>query len=180
VRELYLGTLCLGLVAGCAATDTPGRSQADLRRIEADFDQTWEAALRTLSERGYGFQLVEQGTGEIQSGWLVINSDFEATVVLIKMDDRYSTCGRPPVGQAYRTKEAKLHLTLQRGRRGTTGLRVEALFQTQRYRDLPMWTESALGPVPCASRGRLEDEIWAEVQLRALSGQVDRLRKGIP
>jgi hypothetical protein len=168
------------LVAGCAATDTPGRSQADLRRIEADFDQTWEAALRTLSERGYGFQLVEQGTGEIQSGWLVINSDFEATVVLIKMDDRYSTCGRPPVGQAYRTKEAKLHLTLQRGRRGTTGLRVEALFQTQRYRDLPMWTESALGPVPCASRGRLEDEIWAEVQLRALSGQVDRLRKGIP
>jgi hypothetical protein len=43
-----------------------------------------------------------------------------------------------------------------------------------------MWGESALGPTACTSRGRLEDEIWAEVQLRAISEQVDQLRKGIP
>jgi hypothetical protein len=180
VRELYLGALCLGLMAGCAATDAPGRSQADLRRIEAEFDRTWEAALRTLSERGFGFELLEQRTGEIRSGWLVINPDFEATVVLTKMDDRYSSCGRPAVGQAYRAKEVKLHLTLRRGPRGSTGFRVEAQFQTRRHRDLPMWGEGDLGPVPCASRGRLEDEIWAEVQLRAVSGQLERLRKGLP
>jgi hypothetical protein len=175
-----MGTLCVGLVTGCAATDTPARSQADLRRIEADFERAWEAALRTLSERGYGFRRIDQQTGLIETGWLVINAQYEATVVLIRMDDRYSACGRPAVGQAFRTKEAQLHLRLRRGRQGSTGLLVEALFQTRRFLDVPMWGESALGPTPCASRGRLEDEIWAEVQVRAISEQVDRLRKGIP
>jgi hypothetical protein len=175
-----VGTLSLGLVAGCAATDTPGQYQAALRRIEADFEHAWEAALRTLSERGYGFRRIDQQAGRIETGWLMINAQYEATVVLIRMDDRYGACGRPAVGQAFRTKEAQLHLTLRRVRKGSTGLQVEALFQTQRFLDVPMWGESALGPAPCASRGRLEDEIWAEVQVRAISEHVDRLRKGIP
>jgi len=69
---------------------------------------------------------------------------------------------------------------LQPIRRGETGLRAEAFFRTQRYLDFLFWSHRLLGDVECSSRGRLEDEIWLQIQFRALSEHLERLRKGAP
>ena len=180
VRQLMMGTLYLGLAAGCATVDSSGRPPVEFRRIEADYDHTWEAALRTIAERGYVVRRADRQTGQIETDWLLSNSEFEATAIRTRMGDRYSSCGKPGLGQAYRTKESRLELILERGPQGSTRLRVDATFQTYRYSLFPSPSEKPLGATPCPSRGRLEDEIRVEVQVRAIAAQVDRMRKGTP
>ena len=61
-----------------------------------------------------------------------------------------------------------------------TSLRAEAYFRTQRYSDIPLWFKRLLGDQECGSRGRLEEEVKMQIQLRALSGEIERLRLGAP
>jgi hypothetical protein len=55
-----------------------------------------------------------------------------------------------------------------------------AHFRTQRYSDAPLWANRPLGDAECSSRGRLEEEIKVQIQIRALSDQFERLRRGAP
>ncbi len=180
MRHFILAAVCLGLLGSCGGLEPRRRMPQEFRRLEADFDQTWEAAIRTLTERGYDIRTIDRPAGIIESGWLTINPDYAATVFLTEREDRYSTCGKPGLGQAFRAKEARLVLALQPIRRGETGLRIEAFFRTQRYSDAPLWGNRPLGDAECSSRGRLEEELKVEVQLRALSDQLERLRRGTP
>jgi hypothetical protein len=182
VRRLHLmtGTLSLVLSAGCATVDSSGRPPLEFRRINADYDSTWEAALRTIAERGYVVRRADRQAGQIETDWQLTNPEFEATVVRTRMGDRYSSCGKPGLGQAYRTTEARLELILERGPQGTTRLRVDATFRTYRYSTFPYASEKPLGPTPCPSRGRLEDEIRVEIQVRAIAAQIERTHKGAP
>lgn len=146
--------------------------------MEADFDQAWEAALRTLLQRGYNLRTVDRSIGTMETDWMTFNPDYSATVFVTEHEDRYSLCGKPPVGQAYRTKQVRLVVTLQPARPGETGLRTQAVFRTHRYSDTPLWANRPLGELDCGSRGRLEEELRVEIQIRALSGEVERLRRG--
>jgi hypothetical protein len=179
-RQLMLGTLCLGLAAGCATVDSSGRPSLEFRRINADYDRTWEAALRTIAERGYVVRRADQQAGEIETDWKLTNPDFDATVMRSRLGDRYSNCGKPGLGQVYRTIETKLDLLLEPGPQGTTRLRVDAWFQTFRYSMFLSSSEKPLGATPCPSRGRLEDEIRVEIQVRAIAAQIERMRRGTP
>ncbi|MBI4840455.1 MAG: hypothetical protein HY803_05170 [candidate division NC10 bacterium] len=180
MRHFILAAVCLGLLGSCGGLEPRRRMPQEFRRLEADFDQTWEAAIRTLTERGYDIRTIDRPAGIIETGWLTINSDYAATVLVTEREDRYSTCGKPGLGQAFRAKEARLVLALRPIRRGETGLRIEAFFRTQRYSDAPLWGNRPLGDAECSSRGRLEEELKVEVQLRALSDQLERLRRGTP
>lgn len=180
MRQLTLATVCLGMLAACGGLEPRRHTPQEFRRVEADFDQAWEAAVRSLMERGYDIRTIDRAAGIIETGWLTINPDYTATVLVTEREDRYSTCGKPGLGQAFRAKEARLALALQPIRRGETGLRIKAFFRTQRYSDAPLWGNRPLGDAECNSRGRLEEELKVEVQLRALSDQLERLRRGTP
>jgi len=146
--------------------------------VEADFDQAWEAAVRTLLQRGYNIRTVDRSIGIVETGLTTFNPDYAATIFVTEHEDRYSLCGKPPLGQAYRTKQVRLVVTLQPARPGETGLRTEAVFRTHRYSDTPLWANRPLGDLECSSRGRLEEELRVEIQIRALSDQVERFRRG--
>jgi hypothetical protein len=152
----------------------------DFRRLEVDFGRAWEAAIRILIERGFDIRTLDRSAGVIETGWLTINPEYAATIFVTEQEDRYAACGRPVLGQAFHAKQARLVLTLSPVRRGETNLRTEAYFRTQRYSDVPLWSNQPLGDEECSSRGRLEEEIKVQIQLRVLSDQLDRLRRGAP
>jgi hypothetical protein len=148
--------------------------------VEADFEQAWEAALRTLIERGFDLQGLDPVQGTIETGWLIINSEYTATQLVTKWEDRYCACGQPALGQAFRAKQARVALQLQRIQPGETGLRIAASFRTQRYSNTVLWADRLLGEVACGSRGRLEEELKVQIQVRALTDRLERLRRGAP
>lgn len=172
--------MCVGILGSCSRMESPRHTPQDLRRVEADFAQAWEVTVRTLTERGFEIRTLDRDAGTIETGWLTINPDYAATVLVTKREDRYCACGRPGLGQAYRMKQARLSLLLHPIRPGETGLRVEASFRTQRYSDALFWADRPLGEIECSSRGRLEEEVRVEIQIRALSDQLERLRRGAP
>jgi len=172
--------VCAGILIACGGAELHRHVARDFRRVEADFSQAWEAAIRTLGERGFEVLASDRPSGMIETGWLDINPGFVATVFTTDQEDRYSTCGKPVLGQAFRAKQARLALTLSAVRQGETALRVEAFFRTQRYTDTILWSDRPLGDEACSSRGRFEEEIRMEIQFRALSDRRDRLRRGVP
>lgn len=177
-RAFALAAISAGLLASCGGFQPLRRPPQDFRRLEASFSQAWEAAIRTLTERGYDIRTADRGAGIIETGWLTINPEYAATVFVTEREDRYATCGRPALGQAFRAKQARLTLTLLPMRRTETGLRTEAFFRTERYTDAPLLSDRPLGEVECSSRGRLEEEITVQVQLLALTERLERLRRG--
>jgi hypothetical protein len=180
MRSLAVAAICTAVLLACGGMEPYRHTPRDFRRLDVEFDQAWEAALRTLIERGFDIQTTDRNAGVIETGWLTINPDYAATIFVTEREDRYSTCGRPALGQAFRGKQARLVLTLSPARRGETGLRAEAYFRTQRYSDAPLWSNRPLGEEECSSRRRLEEEIKVQIQLRALSDQLERLRRGAP
>jgi hypothetical protein len=180
MRALAVAVVSAGVLVTCAGMETHKHTSGDFRRLDTDFSQAWEGAVRILIERGFDIRTIDRNAGIIETGWLTINSEYAATIFFTEQEDRYSTCGRPVLGQAFRTKEARLALTLSPARRGETNFRVEAFFRTQRYSDALLWSNRPLGDEECSSRGRLEEEIRVQVQLRALADRLDRLRRGAP
>jgi len=180
MRRLALVTASLGVLVACGGIEPARDAPREFRRLEADFEQTWEATIRTLKDRGYDIRTINPSARTIETGWLTFNPEYAATIFVTQQEDRYSLCGKPALGHAYRAKQVRLVVTLQPTRRGETGLRTEAFFQTRRYTDTPLWANYPLGEVECTSRGRLEEELRVEIQIRALSEHLDRLRRGTP
>jgi hypothetical protein len=180
MRAVTLAVICVGLLAACGGVAPRRPASQEFHRLEAEFDQAWEAAVRTLMERGYEIRATDRAAGVVETGWLTINPEYSATVFVTEHEDRYSVCGKPALGQTFGSKQGRLSVMLQPIRRGETGLRAEAFFRTQRYLDFLFWSHRLLGDVECSSRGRLEDEIWLQIQFRALSVHLERLRKGAP
>jgi hypothetical protein len=178
MRRFALATVLLGVVVACGGIEPHADTRREFRRLEADFDHAWEATIRTLKDRGYDIRTMDLSGRAIETGWLTFNPDYAATVFVTQQEDRYSICGKPGLGQAFRAKQVRLVVTLQPTRRGETGLRTEAFFRTQRYTDTLVLANRPLGEVECASRGRLEEELRVEIQIRALSDHLDRLRRG--
>ncbi len=180
MRRLALATVSLGVVVACGGMEPHRDAPREVRRLEADYDQAWEATIRTLTERGYEIQSSDRSARTIETGWLTFNLDYAATILVTQQEDRYCVCGKPGFGQAFRTKQVRLVMTLQPIRGGETGLRTEAFFRTLRYTDTLLWANRPLGDVECNSRGRLEEELRVEIQIRALSDHLERLRRGTP
>jgi hypothetical protein len=179
-RGLAIAAICAGVLVACGGVEPRPQPLQDFRRLEADLGVVWEAATRTLIDRGYDIQTLDRSAWVIETGWLTVNPDFTATIFVTEWEDRYATCGRPALGQVLRAKQARLVLTLSPMGRGETGLRVEASFRTERYSGAPLWYNQWLGHAGCSSRGRLEEEIKVQVQLRVFSDQLERLRRGAP
>ncbi len=168
------------MLVACGRVEPLRRVPADVRHVEGNFEQAWEAAVRTLTERGFDVQRLDPVQGMIETGWLTINSEYTATMLVTKWEDRYCACGHPALGQAFRVKQARLALQLQRIQPGETGLQIAAAFRTQRYSNALLWADRQLGEVACSSRGRLEEELMLQIQLRALTDRIERLRRGAP
>ena len=180
MRRLAVAAICAGVLVACGGMERHRYTSRDFRRLDVEFGQAWEAAIRTLIERGFDIRTIDRNTGIIETGWLTINPEYAATIFVTEQEDRYSTCGKPVLGQAFRTKQARLILTLSAMRRGGTGLHTEAFFRTQRYSDALLLSNRPLGDEECGSRGRLEEEVKVQIQLRALSDHLERLRRGSP
>jgi hypothetical protein len=175
---LVVQLLLLGMLAGCGGLGPRAYVVPETRRLEADIDQAWESLQRVLLERGYRFQTLQRETGTLETHWMVVNPDYTASVLVTRQADRYSDCGRPGLGQGFRTKEARVTAVLLPGRRGGTEVRVEAAFRTQRVSTLSLSGEQPLGPAECRSRGRLEDELIVQTQVAAVKHQLERVRRG--
>lgn len=180
MRRLAVAAICLGALAACGGVEAPRHIPQDFKRLEVNFALAWEAAVRTLIERGFDIRTIDRDAGIIETGWLTINPEYAATIFVTEREDRYSTCGRPGLFRAFRGKQARLTLTLRAMPPAESGLRAEASFHTQRYSHVFLWSDRLLGDVECGSRGRLEEEMRLQIQLRAISEQLQRLRRGAP
>ncbi len=180
MRHLTAAGVCLGILVACSGVPPPNAVRPESRRLEAEFDQACDAAVRILTERGYDIRRIDRAQGIIETGWKIINAKYAANIFLTQHRDRYSECGKPGVGWAFQGKQARLDLALLPIRRGETDLRIEAFFRTQRYSGVPLLTDGPGEDVPCYSRGRLEEEVRVEIQLRTFSDQLDRHRRGVP
>jgi hypothetical protein len=180
MRGLVAAAVCAGALVACGGVEAPRQVPQDFKRLEADFALAWEAAVRTLTERGFDIQTTDREAGVIETGWFPINPEYAATFFVTEREDRYSTCGRPGLFRAFRGKQARVILTLRAMPRAEAGLRAEGHFRTQRYSHAPLWSDRLLGDVECSSRGRLEEEMKLQIQLRAISEQLQRLRRGAP
>jgi uncharacterized lipoprotein len=144
-----------------------------------DFDQAWDAVVRVLAERGYETRQEDRGARTIETEWRTINPDYTAGILVTQNEDRYSVCGKPGLGQTFRGKQVRLTVVLAPVRRGATDLAVHADFRTDRRSSLSLSSNASGDEVACLSRGRLEDEIAIETQVRALGDHLNRTRRGV-
>ncbi len=173
VQRLAAGMLCLCVLGGCGAKSPRSYPVPDSRRLEAELEHAWEATCRVLADRGYDIRRNDRAAGVIETDWRVVNSDYTASVFLTKNEDRYSDCGKPGLWVSYRGKEGRLTVSLAAAGRGQAQVSVRADFRTARA---SVFSPSPV-PLDCRSRGRLEEEIFLESQVRALSNQLQRLRR---
>ncbi|MEI8190365.1 MAG: outer membrane protein assembly factor BamC [candidate division NC10 bacterium] len=158
----------------------PGsRPPQEARRLGADCDQAWDTVVRILAERGYEIRQDDREAGTIETEWRTINPDYTASILVTQNEDRYSACGQPGFGQTFRGKQVRLTVMLSPVRRGVTDLTVQADFRTDRRSSLSLSSDASGDEVACHSRGRLEDEIAIETQVRALSDHLNRTRRGV-
>lgn len=180
MRRLAAAALCMGAMVGCGGAPAPqSRPPQEARRLGTDFDQTWDAVIRMLAERGYEIRRSDRETGTIETEWVAINPDYHASILVTRNEDRYSACGKPGIGRTFRGKQVRLSLMLSPVRRGVTDLTVQADFRTEARSPLSFPSEAPGDDVACVSRGRLEDEIAIETQVRALSDQLNRTHRGV-
>jgi len=78
------------------------------------------------------------------------------------------------MGKTYQGKQARLTVRLAAGGRNQTEVLVRAAFRTERN---AAFSKSSTF-LECRSRGRLEEEILVETQVRALTNQFQRFRRG--
>lgn len=179
--HLALILIVLGLLASCATMPPDPQTATPTRRLEGDLDVACEAAIRVLGERGYDLRSVDRTAGVIETDWLTTNPDYAASVFVTERQDRYSDCGKPGLGRAFRTKQTRLRVMLSPNRRGETDLRIDAAFRTRRYSSfLFIQGKRPLGERPCRSRGHLEEELALQMKLWTLGEQLERFRRGTP
>jgi hypothetical protein len=174
IRRVAAGLLCLSVLGGCGAKSPRTYPPQEARRLEIEIARTWEVMQRILVDRGYVIQLSDQPAGVIETDWITVNADYAASVFLTQNEDRYSDCGKPGLGKTYQGKQARLvvHLAVSGGNQ--TEVLVRAAFRTERnaaFSRSPTFLD-------CRSRGRLEEEILVETQIRALTNQLQRFRRG--
>lgn len=174
LRYLAAGLLCLSVLGGCGGRNPRPSQVPESRRLEADLGAVWEAAYRILADRGYDIRESDRATGAIETDWLTVNSDYSASVFLTQNDDRYSDCGKPGLGTSYQGKQARLMVRLSVVGPGQTEVLVRAAFRTER-KGITFGSPAVL---ECQSRGRLEEEILVETQVRALTNRLQRFRRG--
>jgi hypothetical protein len=170
MRRLAVAVVCLGVLAGCGGRSPRSYPVPEFSRVAVDLDHTWEAVRRVLTERGYELQSEDRTAGAIETAWLAINPDFTSNIFVTKNEDRYSDCGKPDLGKADRGKHAHLTVHLATPSPGQTDVRIRAAFRTTRSASL----SAASDTVECRSRGRLEEEVLVETQVRALTEQFRR------
>jgi hypothetical protein len=178
MRRIAAAVLCAGALIACGGVPPQGRPPQEARRLGADFDRIWDAALRILAERGYEIAQSDRTSGTIETAWFPINPDYSASVLVTRNEDRYSACGKPDVGQSFRGKQVRLTILLSPARRGATDLTVRAEFRTEARSGLSLLSERPGDEHACRSRGRIEDEIAVETQVRALTDHLNRSRRG--
>ena len=169
----------MGVLVGCGGMPPGSRPPQEARRLGADFDQVWDAVVRILAERGYEIRQDDRGAGTIETQWRTINPDYTASIIVTRNEDRYSTCGKPGFGQTFRGKQVRLTVALASVRRGATDLAVRADFRTDGRSGLSLSSDAPGDEVACRSRGRLEDEITVETQVRVLGDHLNRTRRGV-
>lgn len=169
--------LGLLLLAGCGGMAPKPQAAPEGRRLEAEYEQAWDALVRVLLERGFAFRQLDPRTGNLETTWATVNAEFAASVLVTQSDDRYSQCGRPGIGQAFREKSARILGVLGPHPRSGTQIVLRAEFRTQRYSTLGPGPDKLLGMEECRSRGRLEDELAVQTQVRAVQERLDRMRR---
>jgi len=174
IRRVAGGLLCLSLLGGCGAKSPRTYPLQEARRLEVDLDRAWETMHRILADRGYAIQYSDQAEGIIETDWIKVNVDYAASVFLTQNEDRYSDCGKPGLGKTYQGKQARLTVRVAAGGRNQTEVLVRAAFRTERNAALSKSSTF----LECRSRGRLEEEILVETQVRALTNQFQRFRRG--
>ena len=179
MRRLAAGVLCMGVLVGCGGTPPGSRPPQEARRLGVDFDQAWDAVVRILAERGYEIRQEDREAGTIETEWRTINPDYTASILVTQNEERYSACGKPGFGQTFRGKQVRLTVVLAPVRRGVTDLAVQADFRTDGRSSLSLSSDASGDEVACRSRGRLEDEIAIETQVRALGDHLNRTRRGV-
>jgi hypothetical protein len=165
--RLLVPLVCVVLLGGCGGKNPPAYAVPEVRRLYGDADRWWEAALRTLGERGFEVERAERAAGIIETRWRILNADYSSTVFVTQGEDRYSDCGKPGVGKTFRGKQARLAMRIASTGDRSIDLSVEAMFRTERAGGFV----SASDFLPCRSRGRFEEELLIETQVRMLSGQ---------
>jgi hypothetical protein len=117
----------------------------------------------------------------VETDWLTTNPEYAATIFVTGQQDRYSECGKPGLGQAFRIKQTQVKVRLSPNRRDETDLRIDAGFRTQSYSHfLFFWGGQPQGESPCRSRGRLEEELALRMKLWTLGERLQRLQRGAP
>jgi hypothetical protein len=172
------GGICL-LLAACGQLPRPHVGH-ESRRLQADFDQAWVATIRVLTERGHQIVLADRAAGILEADWLSVNPEYAASVFLTQHEDGYASCGKPGLGEAFRGKQVKLEVVLSALRRHETAVTIHARFRTDRFSDPLVWPGWLQGTVECKSRGRLEEEMAAQIQLQLIGERLEHLRRGIP
>jgi hypothetical protein len=179
MRRLAAGVLCMGVLVGCGRTPPGSHPPHEARRLSADFDRVRDTVVRILAERGYEIRPDDRGAGTIETEWRTINPGYTASILVTQNEDRYSACGKPGFGQTFRGKQVRLTVVLAPVRRGATDLAVHADFRTDGHSGLSLSSDAPGDEVVCRSRGRLEDEIAIETQVRALGDHLNRTRRGV-
>ncbi len=172
--------LWAGLVTGCGTLPRQTYQPSPPRPVEGEFDQVWAMAVRTLTERGYRILSADCAAGTIETEWRPMNPAYAATVFVTRSEDRYSDCGKPRLGLAYRGKDVRVHIQLSPLKADEVALQVQAMFQTQRVSNFLFWAGGPAGEAMCASRVRLEEELALEIRLRVLGERLERLRRKTP
>ncbi len=178
-RWAAAGGICLLLVA-CGSQLPRFPAGHESRRLEADFDQAWVAANRVLAERGQPIEAADRTSGILETEWQTFNPEYAATVFVTQHEDRYASCGKPGLGEAFRGKQVRLELALTAARPRETQLVIQARFRTHLWSDPLVWQGTPRGTVECRSRGRLEEEMALQIQFQLIGEQLERLRRGIP
>jgi hypothetical protein len=174
LHGLVVVCFCLGLLSACGGKNPRDYQVPETRRLEADVASVREAAHRILADRGYVVREGDPATGAIETDWLTVNGDYSVSVFLTRNEDRYSDCGKPGLGKTYRGKQARLAVSFSAAGINQADVLVRATFRTERKGLFP-------GPpmaLECRSRGRLEEEVLVQIQVRALANTLQRLRRG--
>jgi hypothetical protein len=180
MKRLFAIVLCVELLTACSGlpTGVPPASVVT-RRLRAEPGRVWDAARQVLDQQGYQILQEDRSAGILETDWSATNPAYQASFWVTEQQDRYSECSKPGFGQTFAGKEARLRLQVSPSLKpDETELTVQAGFRTTLTRGRGVAVGHTPPRVFCRSTGWLEDELAVRIQLVALGGRLDRLRRG--